>query len=235
MAAPTTESTSSEKMFRLLKIVAEQAAEGIIIVDAAGIIRFANHASVRAHGLNLRTDLLGKNISVLHTPRQMSESVMSFIQGARRLGHFSGPLDHVRSDGTIFQTDTKMTVVRGDDGQSIGLIIFHTDTTEREEAKAALAAAREELRKLGASDGSTAAQPTSPEAPSGYSRTQEDLCDEEEVSLPTRQSTQNANRPAADDNDGEGLDPYRQARKTLPGPLDTDRLEALADLLKRLS
>lgn len=208
--AAALETTSQEKMFRLLKVVAEQAAEGIIVADAMGIIRFANPAAIRMHGYALRTDLLGKNLSILHNSQQRTEHLISFMQNARRLGQFSGPLDHVRKDGTVLHTDTKMTFVHDETGHNIGLIVFHIDTTEREQAKAALDSANAQLTK----------------AP---------LQHDDRHDAPAAKP---ASQPAAVVSykyDTQNYDPYELVRKDAGGPLDTGRLQTLADLLKRLS
>jgi glycine cleavage system regulatory protein len=43
----------------------------------------------------------------------------------------SGPIEHIRNNGSPFFTDTRITVVRDEAGREIGLVIFAVDITER--------------------------------------------------------------------------------------------------------
>jgi PAS domain S-box-containing protein len=128
-------SSSWEWMFRVLKVAAEHAAEGIVVLDAAGIIRFANEISAKAHGYASRTNLLGRDLSAFHSQEQMTDHVTPFMKEAMREGQSEGPLEHIRADGTIFSTRTKMTRVRNEDWDDVGLIVFDTYASQLDEAR----------------------------------------------------------------------------------------------------
>jgi PAS domain S-box-containing protein len=247
-------STSWEWMFRVLKVVAEHAAEGIVVLDAAGTIRFANEASAKAHGYASRACLLGRDLSAFHSPEQMADHVTPFIREALRQGHFEGPLEHLRRDGVVFSTDTKMARVRNEDWDDVGLIVFYTDTSQRQEAQAALAAAGEEFRKeLARRDQQGASAPAQDRGPAAfceklrlpmsyrYSGDDEQGPDGENVVPLQRGIAEHdhevgqADNPAETEADLDANDPYLELRKTSGGPLDTAKLAELAEILKRLS
>jgi PAS domain S-box-containing protein len=214
-------STSWEWMFRVLKIAVEHATEGIVVLDAAGIIRFANDVSARMHGYASRANLLGRDLAAFHSQEQMTDHVTPFIKEAMRVGWCEGPLEHIRRDGVVFSADTKMTRVRNEDWDDVGLIVFHTDTSQRDEAKADLAAAGEEFRKeLAMRDQQVATAPARDRGPEAF-------C--EKLTQPV------SYRYGTDEQTPDATDPYLELRKTNGGPLDPAKLAELAAMLKRLS
>ncbi|MHC4648136.1 MAG: PAS domain-containing protein [Planctomycetota bacterium] len=136
-----------EQGLRYLKMIAEQANEGIAIIDTGGILRFANTAWATMHGFAARDDVLGKPISAFHTSEQMKSDVIPVIFEALRRGRLEGPIEHARKDGTSFATDTKMVAVRDETGRAGGLVVFATDVTRHKRAELELAAANEQLQQ----------------------------------------------------------------------------------------
>jgi PAS domain S-box-containing protein len=246
--------SSWDWMFRVLKVAVEHTTEGIIVLDSAGIIRFANEVSARAHGYASRTNLLGKDLSALHSHQQMTEHVTPFVNEARHLGRFEGPLNHLRRDGTVFSADTKMTVIKNEAGDDIGLIVFHRDTAELDEAKAALADATEQLNKeLAQRNLLDARLATQNQQPAAFSRRLARATDNRygsddgqarggKVAVPVQPAdaqhgtdVSNADSPHEIEAGHDASDPYLELRKASGGPLDTNKLADLAELLKRLS
>jgi PAS domain S-box-containing protein len=214
--------TSWEWMFRVLKIAVEHAAEGIVVLDSAGIIRLANHVSAKAHGYASRANLLGRNLTAFHTEEQMAEHVTPFMKEAMRLGRFEGRLEHIRRDGVVFSTDTKMARVGNEAWDDAGLIVFHTIANRRDEAKADLAAAGEEFGKeLAMPDQLTATAPAQDMGPEAF-------CEKLTQSVSYRYGGDDGRGPDAND-------PYLEVRKANGGPLDAAKLAELAAMLKRLS
>ncbi|MHC4412932.1 MAG: PAS domain-containing protein, partial [Planctomycetota bacterium] len=73
--------------------------------------------------------LLGKHISSFHTEEEMEVLVADFIEEAKRRGQFAGPVEHMRNDGTVFPTQTRMITVKVDEGKAVGLVIFASDAS----------------------------------------------------------------------------------------------------------
>jgi PAS domain S-box-containing protein len=138
---------------RHLVMIAEQAVEGIVVVDIKGILRFVNAAWAGMHGYERSYELIGKPISLFHTEDQMKTDVLPFIEETKHRGRLEGPIEHVRNDGTVFSTQTKMMAVKDEAGRVIGLVVFATDTSASKQTDkflnqqtASLKAANEQLR-----------------------------------------------------------------------------------------
>jgi len=134
--------------------IAEQAEEGVAVFDLDGTIQFVNATWTTMHGYNTRHELVGRQISVFHTKKQMKSDVIPFIEEVKRRGQLMGPVEHMRRDGTPFLTKMKMIAVRDESGKGIRLIGFITDITERKQAQerlrqraAELTAANEKLQE----------------------------------------------------------------------------------------
>jgi PAS domain S-box-containing protein len=120
---------------RHLTAIAEQASEGIVIVDLNGALRFANTAWATMHGYKTGRELIGKQISAFHTKEQMKTDIIPFIEETKRRGQLAGPVEHLQNDGTVFPTRMKMITVKDEEGKPVGLIVFVTDITEHRETE----------------------------------------------------------------------------------------------------
>jgi PAS domain S-box-containing protein len=118
-----------KQILQHMGIMAGQMDEGVIVVDLKGAIHFANTAWAKMHGRKSSTELLGKEITQFHTKEQMRKNVVPFIEEAKRRGQFKGTVEHLRKDGTTFQTQTKMAVLKDDEGKTCGLVVIVKDAT----------------------------------------------------------------------------------------------------------
>ncbi len=134
-----------EQTLRHLAMIAEQAEEGIALIDLNGTIQFVNTALVRMHGYNTKEEIIGKTIDIFHTKEHMETDVTAFIEEAQLRGQLSGPMEHMRRGGTTFPTQMKMILVKDEGGKGIGLIVFVTDITQRRQAREQLKQQAEEL------------------------------------------------------------------------------------------
>jgi len=130
-----TEFRQVELMLRRLTMIAELASEGIVVVDLNGIIRFVNKAWAKMHGYDTRNELVGKHINMFHTEEQMKTTVIPFIEEVKHRGQLAGPVEHLRRDGTLFPMETKMTLVKDEQGKAVGLIVFVIDMTEQRQVE----------------------------------------------------------------------------------------------------
>ena len=115
-----------------LTVIAEQAMEGIIVVDLSGAIQFINMAWATMHGYENSQELIGKQINVFHNKEQMKTDVIPFIEEVEHRGRLAGPVEHVRRNGTPFPTEMLMVLLRDQMGKALWLIGFATDITEQE-------------------------------------------------------------------------------------------------------
>ena len=122
--------TRVEQVLRHLGAITEQTREGIIVVDLEGVLHFVNTPWARMHGYDTSSELLGKQISIFHTKEQIKNHIIPFIEQTKRKGRSEGLVEHIRSDGSTFQTQMKMTVLTDEQGKAAGLIVFAADITE---------------------------------------------------------------------------------------------------------
>ena len=97
-----TERKQAEERLRLLSSAVEQSSEGLAIVDQKGNLLFANSSFATMHGYTPE-DLVGKHLSIFHTPEQMP-SVEAANRHLQETGEFTGEIWHVRRDGSVFPT-----------------------------------------------------------------------------------------------------------------------------------
>ncbi|MHC5076986.1 MAG: PAS domain S-box protein, partial [Planctomycetota bacterium] len=137
-----------EQQLRHLNLIAKEVSGGVIVTDAKGNIRFANKAIVQMHGYSEANSLKGKSIGVLHTREQMTRDVLPMIEEVKRKGAVSGSTGHLKSDGNVFPTKTKMALLKYEGNRVVGLVIFVTDLTKEKEFGKALKNKDSELAML---------------------------------------------------------------------------------------
>ena len=118
-----------EQILQQITVKPEQAADGIAVVDSSGVIRFVNFSWAAMHGYNATDGLIGQHISAFHTKEQMAKDVHPFIEEVKRRGQLVGPIEYMRSDGTVFRSQTKMVTARDNGGKAIGLVVFAKNST----------------------------------------------------------------------------------------------------------
>ena len=118
-----------EQILQQITVIPEQVADGIVVIDLAGNIRFVNPAWAAIHGYSATDELIGKDISVFHTEEQMRTLVADFIEETKHRGQLAGQIEHLRSDGTVFYSQTKMTTAKDKKGKTVGLVVFAIDDT----------------------------------------------------------------------------------------------------------
>jgi len=120
-----------EQTLRYLAMIAEQANEGIVVVDLDGSLRFVNEAWAGMHGYKTKDELIGKQLSLFHTKEQMKTDVIPLLEETKRCGHLEGTVEHIKSDGTVFPAQTKMILVGDEADEATGLIVFAADVDQR--------------------------------------------------------------------------------------------------------
>ncbi len=135
----------TEEKLRLLSTAVEQSSECIAVADLNGNLLFANNAFAKLHGLAL-AEIQYKHLSIFHTPEQLP-SVEDANRCIRETGEFSGEIWHVRSDGTVFPTHTRNTLVRNEFGEPIAVLGTARDITEHKRAQESAQSAQEELEQ----------------------------------------------------------------------------------------
>ena len=141
-----TEQKQAEAVLLRLQNAVEQSIDGIAVVDSDGVIDFVNPAWARMHGYGVE-DLLGKHLSMFHTPAQLERDVLPCLKRARKLGAHQQEIGHVHADGTLFPTWMSVSGLTDAAGKQVGIVGIARDVTEQHRVQAAL---RESERRFAA-------------------------------------------------------------------------------------
>ncbi len=135
-----------DERMRLLSLAVEQSSEGIAVVDLDGNLEYLNVAFARMHEYSVK-ELIGKNLSIFHTPQQMP-SVEAANRQIEKTGNFKGEIWHVTRNGTEFPTLMHNSLLRDDTGNPIGIIGTLRDITDLKGKEAEIKASEVRFREL---------------------------------------------------------------------------------------
>jgi PAS domain S-box-containing protein len=76
------------------------------------------------HGYNTKDELIGKQLSIFHSEEQINSDVIPLFEKIKSCGQIEDTVEHIKSDGTVFPTQTKMILVKDEAGNTNGIIIF---------------------------------------------------------------------------------------------------------------
>ncbi len=126
-----------------LESIIHTVADGILLNDVSGRIKFANTRLASLLGVRPE-DMLGKHIFDFMDEESANEARANLKR--RRSGHFDR-FDHrwLRADGTALWSVVAAKPMYGADGEHQGSLVTVTDITERKLAEEALKKARDEL------------------------------------------------------------------------------------------
>jgi PAS domain S-box-containing protein len=132
---------------RYLSEVAEQSAEGIVVTDLTGVVRFANAAWARMHGYGGVASLVGQPIGAFYAPDRVKSRILHCMEQAKAGQAAESSVEVVRKDGSRFATRVRVVAVTGDADKCIGYILFATDASRDKHTDVHLAATKEQLAK----------------------------------------------------------------------------------------
>jgi PAS domain S-box-containing protein len=122
---------------KLLSQAVNQSSEGIAMTDLDGNLKYVNKAFAEIHGYGV-VELVDKNLSILHSPEQMS-AVNYAIRQLKERGYFKGEIWHTRCDGSVFPTLMYNSLVLDSMGTPIGMMATLRDITQRKRSEKKLA------------------------------------------------------------------------------------------------
>ena len=118
----------SEQKHRHLATAVEQAAEGILITDARGIVQYVNPAYAGITGYDVE-EILGRNPSILQSGRH-DESFYKEMWATITSGRtWSGHMINKRKDGALFEEDATISPVLNASGNIINYVAVKRDVT----------------------------------------------------------------------------------------------------------
>jgi PAS domain S-box-containing protein len=109
-------------------------------------LEYINNAFANKHGYS-PDELIGKNLSIFHTPQQMS-----FVEQAnkqiKKTGNFKGEVWHLRHDGTLFPGLMHNSLIMDDKNKPIGMMGTLRDISDIKQAEEALRETKKRFRNL---------------------------------------------------------------------------------------
>lgn len=147
IAKDVTEQKRADMELRKLKTAVEQAVEGCAIVDLDGNIQFLNAAFAQMHGYTA-AEVIGKHLSVFHTPEQLRQDVEPFLEKVRAIGFHKGEVGHRRKDGMTFPVMMTVSMIKDEKGTPLVFSGMAHDITERKRAEQILRLSEEKYRLL---------------------------------------------------------------------------------------
>ncbi len=144
------ERRQAEQKLRVLSLVVEQAADGVLITDPDGVIEYVNPAFERMTGYG-RDELISNKPSLLKSGRHDQAFYQSIWQTVTKGEMFRGTLINRRKDGELFYEEKVITPLKDEQGHVTHLVSTGRDITERvkaDEARAQLVAILEATTDL---------------------------------------------------------------------------------------
>jgi PAS domain S-box-containing protein len=111
-------------------MVADKTNEGIVMADLDGSLLFVNEAWCGMHGYKSKDELIGKQLSGFHTKEQMKTDVIPLLEKTKQCGQIEDIVEHIKSNGTVFATQTKLILVEDGAGKAAGFIIFAANISQ---------------------------------------------------------------------------------------------------------
>lgn len=107
-----------------------QVGEGVAVATFDGTITYVNDAWAHMHEYEPE-ELIGANLSLFHTERQMIDDVGPFNEVVHDTGRFQGEVGHVTRSGREFPTLMTTTVIRDDQGHPMEMVAVARDISNR--------------------------------------------------------------------------------------------------------
>jgi len=106
----------------------EQAAEGIVVADIEGIIRYVNPAFERMTGYH-RSEIIGRSVHDFNGDEREEPFCQETRDALRQGVTWSGRARNRRRDGTPYETEVAISPVRDESGAIIDYVSIHRDIT----------------------------------------------------------------------------------------------------------
>jgi PAS domain S-box-containing protein len=140
------EERQTEEHARFLPIAIQQCSEGVAMADLDGNLKYLNDAFARMHGYS-PSELLGKNLSIFHTPEQLP-LVEEANRQIRETGKFRGEIWHTRRDGSVFPGIMHNSLVRDEEGNPVYMLGMLRNITQRKQLEEAMKKSEKRYRLL---------------------------------------------------------------------------------------
>jgi PAS domain S-box-containing protein len=141
VARDLTERRKTQKQLVRLATAVEQAAEDLIITDAAGVIQYVNPAFEQVTGYS-RAEVVGLTPSILRSGVHDATFYRGLWDTISSGGTWRGRLTNRRKDGTFVLEEGAISPIRDPEGQIVGYVSAKHDVTKQAGLEARLAQAQ---------------------------------------------------------------------------------------------
>ena len=128
LARNISERKQAEQSQARLATAVEQSAEAIVVTDAQAVIQYVNPAFERVTGYS-RAESVGQNPRLLKSGRQGPEFYQDMWSRLIEGKAWSGQLTNRRKNGSLYDAESTVTPVRGQDGKIINFVAVSRDVT----------------------------------------------------------------------------------------------------------
>ena len=132
-----TEQKEHENLLRFQSLVLDQIGDLVLATDLEGRITYANAAESRLFGLP-RSELLGRSVEDFGTSRQEVLAQQAILERAQEDGFWRGELVNYDAGGHRHILDSRVWLLRDEQGAPIGLCGCATDVSAHKAAEIAL-------------------------------------------------------------------------------------------------
>lgn len=133
----------AEEQVRILGSAVEQSIDGVAIKDLERRLRYVNTAYAHMHGYTPE-EMIGMPIENLHNTRSM-EQYEALVHHLNVHGSWSGEVEHMRKDKTVFPCYVSVSFLKDDQGRATGRLALCRDMTESQKRDRELTAYREQM------------------------------------------------------------------------------------------
>jgi PAS domain S-box-containing protein len=124
----------SEEQLREQAALLDAASDAIIVRDLQDRILYWNRGAERLYGWTA-DESVGANIRDLHL-RDMTPLLEEANQALLKEGKWAGNATHLTKDGRQVEVETRLTLVRDDEGNPKSVLVINTDITEQKRLEA---------------------------------------------------------------------------------------------------
>jgi len=128
-----------------LRLTFESMTEGITVFDLNGNIMEVNEAVLRMHGYERKDELVGRNFLDLTAEKDRARAVEDLKRALSEGGIESTEYALLKKDGSEFDSELSVTVMRDASGKASGFVTITEDITERKRAEEREKKLRDEL------------------------------------------------------------------------------------------
>ena len=122
-----------EELNKFMAMSVQQSSEGMAYADLDGNLIFINKAWCEMHGYNSDKELLGKNLNIFHSKKQMENEVIPFNDIVMKSGTNGGEVGHITKGGKPFPTLMTVNLLKDAKGKAFAIAGIAKDITLQKE------------------------------------------------------------------------------------------------------